>query len=216
MEAGVGDTVDVFAVRDRLVSDYRRYVDGFLRVRDERVRSLVDRELEAGLLWPEPWLSLNPAFAEGGDVQQLVADGVLHPECTQIFQVGGHCLQLHQHQRDAVAAAQSGASYVLTTGTGSGKSLSYLVPIVDHVLREGSGRGVRAIVVYPMNALANSQELELAKFLGDTDRRVTFARYTGQESDEQRERILQHPPDVLLTNYVMLDLLLTHPDERRR
>jgi superfamily II DNA/RNA helicase len=213
---GVGDTVDVFAVRDRLVGDYRRYVDGFLRVRDDRIRSLVDSELDAGLLWPEPWLSLNPAFAGGGDIRQLVTDGVLHPACAQIFQVGGRCLRLHQHQRDAVAAAQAGASYVLTTGTGSGKSLSYLVPIVDHVLREGSGRGVRAIVVYPMNALANSQELELAKFLGDTDRQVTFARYTGQESDEQREQILQHPPDVLLTNYVMLDLLLTRPDERRR
>jgi hypothetical protein len=102
--------VDVFAVRDRLVGDYRRYVDGFLRVRDERIHELVDHELDAGLLWPEPWLSLNPAFAEGGDIQQMVADGVLHPACAQIFQVGGRCLHLHQHQRDAVAAAQAGAS----------------------------------------------------------------------------------------------------------
>ena len=54
---------------------------------------------------------------------------------------------------------------MLTTGTGSGKSLSYIVPIVDRVLREGSGRGVKAIVVYPMNALANSQVEELRKFL---------------------------------------------------
>ncbi len=56
-------------------------------------------------------------------------------------------------------------NYVLTTGTGSGKSLSYIVPIVDHVLRTGSGGGVKAVVVYPMNALANSQLNELDRFL---------------------------------------------------
>lgn len=64
-----------------------------------------------------------------------------------------------------VRVASTGVSYALTTGTGSGKSLTYIVPIVDRVLREGSGRGVRAIVVYPMNALANSQLEELSKFL---------------------------------------------------
>ncbi len=54
---------------------------------------------------------------------------------------------------------------MLTTGTGSGKSLAYIIPIVDFVLRQGSGKGIRAIVVYPMNALANSQANELEKFL---------------------------------------------------
>ncbi len=86
-------------------------------------------------------------------------------------------------------AAQGGGSYVLTTGTGSGKSLSYLVPVVDRVLRakdEGTYEpGIKAIIVYPMNALANSQLHELEKFLkwgyptGEPS--VTFARYTGQE-----------------------------------
>jgi ATP-dependent helicase YprA (DUF1998 family) len=54
----------------------------------------------------------------------------------------------------------------LTTGTGSGKSLAYLIPIIDHVLNVGSGHGIQAIVVYPMNALANSQLGEMDKFLG--------------------------------------------------
>ena len=74
---------------------------------------------------------------------------------------------------------------MLTSGTGSGKSLTYIVPIVDHVLRKGSGRGIQAIVVYPMNALANSQDEELRKFLekGYPEGKppVRFARYTGQE-----------------------------------
>ncbi len=117
------------------------------------------------------------------------------------------------------SGAQTGANYVLTTGTGSGKNLAYIVPIVDHVLRRGSGNGVQAIVVYPTDALANSQEGELKKFLQlgypDQTGPVTFARYTGQESDEVRQRIIANPPDVILTNYVMLELILTRPIERQ-
>ena len=82
---------------------------------------------------------------------------------------------------------------MLTTGTGSGKSLAYIVPIVNHVLRRGSGKGIQAIVVYPMNALANSQHGELEKFLcrgyAEGKSPVTFARYTGQETDAERARI---------------------------
>ena len=78
---------------------------------------------------------------------------------------GSMPLRLHRHQEDAIRVATTGANYVLTTGTGSGKSLTYIVPIVDRVLREGPGKGIQAIVVYPMNALANSQAGELEKFL---------------------------------------------------
>ena len=88
-------------------------------------------------------------------------------------------------------------------------------PIVDHVLRAGSGGGVQALVVYPMNALANSQMGELGKFLGEPDSSpVSYARYTGQETEQQREGIRRNPPDVLLTNYVMLELILTRYTDR--
>jgi hypothetical protein len=122
--------------------------------------------------------------------------GVLHTECERIFRRDksrsslGLPLQLHRHQDEAVRAAQSGESYLLTTGTGSGKSLAYFIPIVDHVLKHGgSGRGIKAIVVYPMNALANGQAEELRKFLTygypPSGGPVTFARYTGQESADR-------------------------------
>ena len=105
-------------------------------------------------------------------------------------------LRPHRHQADAIRTARAGHNYVLTTGTGSGKSLAYIVPVVDHVLRRGPGRGIQAIVVYPMNALAYSQHRELEKFLnyGYPDRRglVTFARYTGQESDEERQMLYRN------------------------
>jgi ATP-dependent helicase YprA (DUF1998 family) len=117
-------------------------------------------------------------------------------------------LRLHQHQREAVEAARTGDSYVLTTGTGSGKSLAYIIPIVDRVLAAIAAgtyrRGIKAIVVYPMNALANSQLRELEKFLkvGYPDGPpVTFSRYTGQEIGAgprgNHRRPAGHPADEL-------------------
>lgn len=218
--------MDAFKVHQSLIEDYRAFTEGFVDVRDERIRESVREQSALGSQWPDPWLSLNPSFASGGSVDDAVDAGELHPSTSQIFRFGKAVgssstpLAFHKHQRDAVSLARTGASYVLTTGTGSGKSLAYIVPIVDHVLRAGSGKGVKAIVVYPMNALANSQREELSKFLregfGEGNEPVTFERYTGQESDEDRARILADPPDILLTNYVMLDLVLTRPKERER
>lgn len=225
--------MDVFRVHEQVINDYRAFTSGFVEVRDERIRTFVDQQFAEGVQWPDPWLSLNPSFASGGSVDELVAAGLLHPECKRIFRRkraidddGRDPIRLHQHQREAVEVARTGQSYVLTTGTGSGKSLAYIVPIVDAVLRArdaNGGRrqpGVKAIVVYPMNALANSQVGELEKFLrfgyGEGNEPVTFARYTGQESPDERTRILAAPPDILLTNYVMLELVLTRPDERRK
>lgn len=219
--------MDVFDVRDQLIEDYRSFTTAFVDIDDSRIKEYVADQLERGEQWPNPWLSLNPAFESGGTVSDLVRQGLLDAECQRIFRVktdlsdvGAHELTFHRHQRDAIEAARSGLSYVLTTGTGSGKSLAYIVPIVDRVLRSQRRPGVKAIVVYPMNALANSQQLELEKFLrfgyGAGNEPVTFARYTGQEKGEERERILKTPPDILLTNYVMLELILTRPEERKR
>jgi ATP-dependent helicase YprA (DUF1998 family) len=217
--------MNVFELRDRLISDYRAYVESFLRIHDPRIQAHVRESLDSGMLWPDPLIQLNPAFEPGGTIDEMVVSGTLHAECRRIFRLKsdagdtGRQLQLHRHQAEAVNVARTGANYILTTGTGSGKSLTYIVPIVDHVLRHGTGRGIQAIVVYPMNALANSQEGELKKFLtyGYPDGKgpVTFAKYTGQESDDERAAIIADPPDILLTNYVMLELILTRPIERR-
>lgn len=218
--------MNVFELRNKLVSDYATYVRSFLRIRDKRVQRYVEQALSSGYLWPEPLIQLNPSFESGDTIDQLVEAGVLHKECARIFRKDksettpqGTPLHLHRHQSEAIRLAAQGHNYVLTTGTGSGKSLSYIVPIVDRVLRAGSGKGIRAIVVYPMNALANSQHGELHKFinLGYPNQHgpITFARYTGQESTEDRDRITKTPPDILLTNYVMLELMLTRPYEQR-
>ncbi|SBT94863.1 ATP-dependent helicase YprA, contains C-terminal metal-binding DUF1998 domain [Streptomyces sp. DI166] len=227
------ESMDVFGIHADLIREYENFTKSSTVIRDARIDGFVSDDLRNKSQWPDPWLSLNPFFADGGQVTDLVRDGLLHPKCAEIFQAGkkessprpdGRPLTFHLHQRQAIEAAQAGASYVLTTGTGSGKSLSYIVPIVDHVLKEREAAGpkaggrVRAIVVYPMNALANSQLGELEKYLrhgfGKGREPVTFARYTGQESREEREELRKNPPDILLTNYVMLELMLTRPDDR--
>src|SRR4051812_10006064 len=141
--------MDVFEVHEGVIQDYRAFTSGFVNVRDERVAKFVDEQLTQGVQWPDPWLSLNPSFAAGESVSDLSAS-LLHPECARIFRrktgpedPGGPSLVLHRHQHDALAIARTGASYVLATGTGSGKSLAYIVPIVDMVLRDADGNGGR-------------------------------------------------------------------------
>jgi ATP-dependent helicase YprA (DUF1998 family)/very-short-patch-repair endonuclease len=215
--------MDVFQLRQQLIEDYARYASSFIQISDQRLREAVRQSLNNGSFWPQPLIQLNPSFAGGGSVAELVSEGLLHQECSRIFlrdkQRGGRPLRFHRHQREAIEIARQGHNYILTTGTGSGKSLAYIVPIVDHVLRRGSGRGIQAIIVYPMNALANSQAGELKKFLVEGYPKgrspVTFARYTGQEEEKERQDIIANPPDILLTNYVMLELIMTRPHERK-
>ncbi len=217
--------MDVFTLRNNIIDDYSRYISSFIKIYDSRISEKVEKEIKEGLLWPQPLIQINPPFAISDDIESLVDQKLLHPECRKIFRYGkdknneGKALRLYQHQVDAIKAALSGDNYVLTTGTGSGKSLAYIIPIVNDVLSHGSGRGIQAIIVYPMNALANSQEKELTKFLcegyPDNQPPVSFKRYTGQESEEEKTQIIQTPPDILLTNYVMLELILTRPAEKK-
>ncbi|MCO5175220.1 MAG: DEAD/DEAH box helicase [Trueperaceae bacterium] len=215
--------MDIFAFRDKLTTDYTEYARSFINVSTPDVRARVEGELRANALWPEPLVQLNPAFAPGAGIPDLVEAGTLHSVCAQVFRHGktdknpGVPLDLYKHQVEAIAIAKTGSNYVVTTGTGSGKSLTYMIPIVDHVLRVGTGNGIKAIVVYPMNALANSQAGELEKFLdhGFGGRPpVSYARFTGQDDEATRTRIKTDPPDILLTNYVMLKLILTRGNDK--
>ena len=217
--------MQVFELRDRLVRDYANFIKSFIRINDNIIDKKVEDELASGLLWPDPLIQLNPHFEEGGWIDDLVKQNLLHPECSNIFRAKkdesggtGVPIMLHKHQKEAIQIARAEKNYTLTTGTGSGKSLCYIIPIVDYILRNGSGNGIRAIIVYPMNALANSQIGELKKFLefgyAPGKSPVRFDRYTGQEDDAEKKRIIENPPDILLTNYVMAELLLTRVKEK--
>lgn len=215
--------MDVFEFRKQLISEYESFTRSFVRINADDIRDAVDKEYKDGHFWPPPLIQLNPNFVSGGFVDDLAAEGKLETECKKIFRFKsqedpiGDPMMLHKHQTDAIDIAQKYENYVLTTGTGSGKSLSYIIPIVNDVLKRkksgDTGPKITAIVVYPMNALCNSQLLELKKFLGlgyeEGRSPVTFARYTGQSTDEERDQIAKNPPDILLTNYMMLELIMT-------
>lgn len=185
--------MDVFQIRNDLIKDYSNYISSFIQIKDSRISEYVNNSIQQGLLWPDPLIQLNPSFEPGKWIDELVDEGVLHKECKRIFlrkqhpDDFGEGLRLHKHQEDAIRISSTGDNYLLTTGTGSGKSLAYIIPIVNSVLKNGSGKGIQAIIVYPMNALANSQLGELEKFLkfGYPGGKgpITFERYTGQEID---------------------------------
>lgn len=206
---------DIFALRDRIVGEYADYFKSFVNIQDPEIEQFVRRKLAEGEPWPDTVLQLNPAYERGDTLAGLAERGIILPETARFF---GQDLELHRHQEDAVLVARRGEPYVITTGTGSGKSLTYLIPIFDHVFRNGPGlHAVRAIIVYPMNALINSQLAALQRL---QERNwpdspvVRFARYTGQEDNEARRAIREDPPHVLLTNYVMLEYMLLRPQER--
>lgn len=220
--------MNVFSLRSTLVKDYERFARSFTTIRAQDIREQVDALYATGRYWPEPLLQVNPKFAAAQTLDELAAAGAVHRETARVFRfddeggtgTAGTSLKLHLHQAEALAFGQRGESFVVTTGTGSGKSLCFFLPIFDGILKAkeaDSASRTQAIIIYPMNALANSQAEELQKFLRRlTPQPVTFARYTGQESDAERRRIADNPPDILLTNYMMLELLMTRQDELDR
>lgn len=214
--------MNIFTLRNDIINEYTKYTRSFLTIRDATIATFVQDELHRGRLWPDALIQLSPAYAPARTVADLAHYGVLHPRTAEIFQAPApdgsrQPIRLYQHQYEAITHAAHRRHFVVTTGTGSGKSLTYLIPIVDHTLRNHPETGqVRAIIVYPMNALINSQAKALDRFLGnlpEADRPIRFARYTGQESAAEKEQIQHNPPHILLTNYVMLELMLTRPEE---
>ena len=213
-------TMDIFSFRDELIERYKKFSSSFCTIRSEDLKTFVESQYEEKKkYWPEPLLQINPSYKSETTIAKLIENGgMLDARCADIFQYDGIPLSLYTHQESAINLASQGQSYVVTTGTGSGKSLSFFIPIIDRILREKKSDDkprTRAIIIYPMNALANSQLEEIRKFLkNDFSNSVSVGRYTGQESQEERLILKKNPPDILLTNYMMLELLLMRHEDR--
>lgn len=209
--------MNVFELDGDLIERYEQFARSFTDIRSADLKAQIDEIYDGGTFWPEPLIGLNPRYRSGGSVAALGGD----PSLPDVFSLGSprKPITLHRHQEQAFFKAKQGKNFIVTTGTGSGKSLCFFVPIIDRVLqarRAGASRRTRAIIIYPMNALANSQLEELDKFINASNLpdnlKPTFARYTGQESDTERRRVADNPPDIILTNFMMLELLMTRQD----
>ena len=213
--------LDVFSLRDSVINEYKRFATSFTTIHAQDICKQVEAIYAQQRYWPEPLIQINPSYKRTTDVAAFVETGVLEPGCDDIFRTNGRPLSLYKHQEQAIALAAQSESFIVTTGTGSGKSLCFFIPIVSHVLaarRRGGVHRTHAVIVYPMNALANSQMEELSKFVGNAPGAppVRFARYTGQEDEDERKKIADDPPDILLTNFMMLELLMTRQKEEDR
>lgn len=207
---------NIFQTQKAIVDDYKSYVESFIHIKNPKIREVVQNEIQQGKLWPEPLIQFNPAYKFGESVDELVKSNVLHPSMSTVFK--GY--NLYQHQVEAIRLGCSDRDFVVTSGTGSGKSLTYIGTIFNHIFSlTDKPTSIKAIIVYPMNALINSQTEELTKYENAYEKSgkkfpITFAQYTGQESQQDRDKIRENPPDILLTNYMMLELILTRSKEK--
>jgi ATP-dependent helicase YprA (DUF1998 family) len=215
-----------FAVADDVRDFFRRYVRAGFPLRNPALDGQRERLIDEGLLWREPYISLGRPGTTGPTLASL--RGRLLDRTLEI-PWGFDVLYEHQHQaiqRLSVTRDGGPQNTLVLSGTGSGKTESFLIPIVDACLRSDKP-GVKAVIIYPMNALANDQLKRLASLLADVPQ-VTFGRYTGDSPEQDsgdrrrparpsdappnlrwsRQAMRDAPPDILLTNYVELEYLL--------
>ena len=227
----------------KMEDSYREYIATTIHFADADLQGQLETILKTpGYLAKGPFLEAAPPYKKDKSVAELVAEGKL---CGSMLSLGGGESRnfdsrrpLYVHQVKAIEKANEGRNYAVVTGTGSGKTECFLLPILNDILSEfeekGSSAGIRAMILYPMNALANDQLKRLRTLLRGTD--VTFGRYTGDTEEKEsralpkwkeenpgqdklpnelisREEIRKNPPNILLTNYSMLEYLLLRPED---
>ena len=231
--------MDAIGISALLSATYRRYLRSLLPVRDPALAAaLADCIAASPLLTKGPLLEATPPYLTGATLRDLIGEGVLDPAFARL---GGPALPLDRplylHQEQALRKTAAGRNLVVATGTGSGKTESFLLPVLSALTAEHAagtlGPGVRALLLYPMNALANDQLRRLRRLLADAPQ-ITFGRYTGDTPERaaegaslyeslnpgesrlpnellSRQEMRDDPPHVLLTNYAMLEYLLLRP-----
>ena len=230
-------------IANSLRDSYLRYLETSFHLKDESLRKQF-RELLADKTQPplvrSPILEVSPGYRPGASISDLLRERVLTQSFSKITGANkDRPLYLHQ-ERALRRAISEERNLVVATGTGSGKTETFFYPILDHLAREyeaGSLNqpGVRALLLYPMNALANDQIARLRNLLREFPE-ITFGRYTGETDTDyeaaldqyrafhenedplpneliSRDQMRQAPPHILFTNYAMLEYLLIRPKD---
>ena len=208
--------MNIFNIHSEIIRDYSSYISSFLDISDRRIHDAVDEYFKSQKLWPQSLIQFNPSFEIAGDINEIVDKGLLNEKLKYVF----HDYKLYRHQVEALELGTKDKHFIVTSGTGSGKSLAYIGTIFNHLFNlKEKKKGIKALIVYPMNALINSQTLEFEKYKKSFEDNthlsfpVTFRQYTGQESESEKQEVKDELPDILLTNYMMLELIMTRLNE---
>jgi ATP-dependent helicase YprA (DUF1998 family)/very-short-patch-repair endonuclease len=214
-----------------LIGAYRRFIKSSYRLADDHLRVQFEEHVDgAEVLVKGPYVTLARDFLAERTLIELLAEGLGDPRLAKLhwaFRDG----PLFKHQENAFRAVVTGRNAVVKTGTASGKTEAFLLPILSGILRakmEGV-TGTQALLLYPMNALANDQLERLRALIGDSGVPITFALYTGESETiagtlgtpvaghelTKRDEIRRAPPDIILTNYKQLEFLLIRQADRR-
>lgn len=190
--------LDPLAFKAALRATLARYTTtaaGVSAARAPLLSRAIAQTITAADLVKGPFVESLPDFEKGASIEELVGQGLLHPGWSALAasQAGGGLYRrpLHLHQAATIGLEEN---YLVATGTGSGKTESFLFPLIDSLLRDPdlARPGVRATLVYPLNALVNDQMHRIARLLfadlGNPG--ITLGRYTGQvRSSESRTEV---------------------------
>jgi ATP-dependent helicase YprA (DUF1998 family) len=166
---------------NHLVAEYRRFLLSTYRLADPRLREQFESHIkEADVLVKGPYVTLANDFAREHTLKQLHEQGVGHKDLQRLkWSFGDKQLFLHQEQ-SLRRVEQLERNVIVKTGTGSGKTEAFMVAVMSGIMRmraEGI-KGTKAILLYPMNALANDQLGRIRTLIRDSGVGVTFAMYT--------------------------------------
>ena len=175
---------------------YRRYLKTTFYFKDPQLRNSFEEALDSGRLSKGPYLEATPVFRRG-QTSRALFKSILGTQPDEGFlQAVQGDRALYRHQEESIRRVADGYNVVLATGTGSGKTEAFLLPILLHLYREFQagtlGPGVRALILYPMNALANDQRDrlgEICKQLKDAHSpfQFTFGQYIGETPDDEND-----------------------------
>lgn len=224
--------------KNRILESYKSYILSIFRTDNpeynRQIRKLIEESYE---FVKGPYIQLIENYKQGQSVAELT-DFLLSKEFLKLNSDSfSPDMKLYVHQINALNNIISrDRSTVVSTGTGSGKTESFLLPIINHLMREKESgtiarTGVRAMLIYPMNALVNDQIHRLKGLLGNYHD-ITFGFFTGEtdelkNDDDYRKRFNEDPspneiykrkdmrtvpPHILITNYAMLEHILIRPE----
>jgi len=211
-------------VLDRVTAEYRSYLRSEFRAKDPALRQALERELDQPLfLAQEPFYQAHRPFKSGARWRDLPIDArlarVMEDRARQHGSLTPEYAFLHQSRSITHLLAPLPTPLVVTTGTGSGKTEAFLLPVIQNAIQDATTykrSGLTAILVYPMNALANDQLLRIGEYLTTSGfaGAVDVRQYDRGTSQSDREAMRRNPPHILLTNYMMLEYLLVRPADR--